>query len=251
VTVLEVVYALWRRDVVKFLRDRRQLVTSLTRPLLWLLAFGFGLRASVRLPVSGADYVSFLVPGLAAMTVLFASMFAAISIVWEREFGFLKELLVAPVPRGVIVSAKILAGSTTALIETTMMLALSPLVGARFSPWGALASLPVLIVFGMSVNALGIIVAARMKSFEGFGSVVNFVIQPVFFLSSALYPVAGLPHVLRAVVVLNPMSYAVDAVRGLCLGIHGFSLALDVGVVVGAALVLGGLATRAFRRMEA
>ena len=249
--MLEVVYALWRRDMVKFLRDRRQFITSLTRPFLWLLAFGFGLRASVRLPVAGADFVSFLVPGLAAMTVLFASMFAAISIVWEREFGFLKELLVSPVPRGAIVAAKLLAGSTTALIETTMMLALSPLVGARFNPLGALVSLPVLAVFGMSVNALGIIVAARMKSFEGFGSVVNFVIQPVFFLSGALYPISGLPHALRAVVIANPMSYAVDAVRGLCLGHHGFPLALDVGVVIASALVLGALATRAFRRMEA
>jgi ABC-2 type transport system permease protein len=249
--VLEVVYALWRRDMIKFLRDRRQLVTSLTRPFLWLLAFGFGLRASVRLPVSGADFVSFLVPGLAAMTVLFASMFAAISIVWEREFGFLKELLVAPVPRGAIVAAKILAGSATALIETTMMLALSPLVGARYSVSGALASLPVLVVFGMGVNALGIIVAARMRSFEGFGSVVNFVIQPVFFLSGALYPVAGLPRVLRAVVIANPMSYAVDAVRGLCIGHHGFPLPLHFAVVAASAVVLGALATRSFRRMEA
>jgi ABC-2 type transport system permease protein len=249
--MLEVIYALWRRDMIKFLRDRRQLVTSLTRPLLWLLAFGFGLRGSVRLPTGGPDYVSFLVPGLTSMTVLFASMFAAITIVWEREFGFLKELLVAPVPRGAIVAAKILAGSSTAMIEATMTLALSPLVGARYSPLGALAALPVLVLFGMGVNALGIVVAARMKSFEGFGSIVNFVIQPVFFLSGALYPITGLPHVLRALVIANPMSYAVDAVRGLCLGHHGFPLVLDVGVVLASAVVLGALATRAFRRMEA
>jgi ABC-2 type transport system permease protein len=249
--MLEVVYALWRRDMIKFLRDRRQLITSLTRPFLWLLAFGFGLRASVRLPTSGADFVSFLVPGLAAMTVLFASMFAAISIVWEREFGFLKELLVAPVPRGAIVAAKILAGSATAMIETAMMLMLSPLVGARYNPLGALAALPVLVVFGMGVNALGIIVAARMRSFEGFGSIVNFVIQPVFFLSGALYPIAGLPHVLRVVVLANPMSYAVDAVRGLCLGHHAFPLPLSIGVVAASSVALGALATRAFRRMEA
>jgi ABC-2 type transport system permease protein len=249
--MIEVVYALWRRDMVKFLRDRRQLVTSLTRPFLWLLAFGFGLRGSVRLPTAGTDFVSFLVPGLAAMTVLFASMFAAISIVWEREFGFLKELLVAPVPRSAIVAAKLLAGSATALIETTLMLALSPLVGARYRPLGALAALPLLAVFGMTVNALGIVVAARMKSFEGFGSVVNFVIQPVFFLSGALYPINGLPRLLRAVVLMNPMSYVVDAVRGLCLGHHGFPLALDFAVTLAAALLFGALATRAFRNMEA
>ena len=248
--MIEVVYALWRRDMVKFLRDRRSLVTSMVRPFLWLLAFGFGLRASVRLPGAGGDFVSFLVPGMAAMTVLFSSMFAAISIVWEREFGFLKELLVAPIPRGAIVAAKLAAGSATAMVEAALMLALSPLIGARFSIAGALAALPLLAVFGMGVNALGIVVAARMRSFEGFGSVVNFVIQPIFFLSGALYPIDGLPHVLRVVVLINPMSYVVDAVRGLCIGPHHFSLVLDVAVALAAALVFGALALRAFNRME-
>jgi ABC-2 type transport system permease protein len=250
VTVLEVVYALWRRDLLKFLRDRRSLATSLIRPFLWLLAFGFGLRASVRAPAGVDDYVSFLVPGLAVMTVLFGAMFAAISIVWEREFGFLKELLVAPVPRSAIVAAKLLAGSTTAVVEAALMLALSPLVGARFGAVGALAALPLLALFGVAVNGLGIVLAVRMRSFEGFGSVVNFVIQPIFFLSGALYPLDGLPRALRAVVLLNPMTYAVDALRGLCLGVHQFPLALDVAVVGATACVMGALATRAFARME-
>ena len=153
--MIEVIYALWRRDMVKFLRDRRSLITSMVRPFLWLVAFGFGLRASVKLPGAGPDFVSFLVPGMAAMTVLFSSMFAAISIVWEREFGFLKELLVAPIPRGAIVVAKLAAGSATATVEAGLMLMLSPLIGARFSVGGALVSLPLLAVFGMSVNALG------------------------------------------------------------------------------------------------
>jgi len=252
--MLEVVYALWRRDMIKFLRDRRSLVTSMMRPFLWLLAFGFGLRGAVRVPGPGGapsgDFLSFLVPGIAVMTVLFGSMFAAISIVWEREFGFLKELLVAPVPRGAIVAAKLLAGSSTALVEAILMLALAPLIGARFRVAGALASLPVLALFGMAVNGLGIIVAARMKSFEGFGSVINFVIQPIFFLSGALYPIAGLPHWLRVVVLVNPMTYAVDAVRGLCIGHHQFPLGLATAVVLLAALVLGKLAASAFDRME-
>jgi ABC-2 type transport system permease protein len=248
--MIEVIYALWRRDMVKFLRDRRSLATSLVRPFLWLAAFGFGLRGSVKLAGVGGDFVSFLVPGLAAMTVLFSSMFAAISIVWEREFGFLKELLVAPIPRGAIVAAKLAAGSATATVEAGLMLALSPLLGARFSVAGALASLPLLALFGMSVNALGIVVAARMKSFEGFGSMVNFVIQPIFFLSGALYPIDGLPHGLRVVVLVNPMTYAVDAVRGLCIGPHHFPIVLDVAVVLAAALAFGALARRAFNKME-
>ena len=248
--MIEVVYALWRRDMLKFLRDRRSLITSMVRPFLWLVAFGFGLRASVNLPGAGADFVSFLVTGMAAMTVLFSSMFAAISIVWEREFGFLKELLVAPIPRGAIVAAKLAAGSATATVEAGLMLALAPLIGARFSAAGALISLPLLAIFGMSVNALGIVVAARMRSFEGFGSVVNFIIQPIFFLSGALYPIDGLPRVLRLVVLANPMSYVVDAVRGLCIGGNHFPIVLDVAVALVAALAFGALARRTFNRME-
>lgn len=247
----ELVYALWRRDMIKFFRDRQNLVASLARPFLWLFAVGFGLRSSVQFDTGSHDYVSFLVPGIAAMTVLFASMFAAISIVWDREFGFLKELLVAPVPRSAMVAAKMIAGATMGLLEASLMLLLSPLVGARFSVAGALLSLAVLAMFGMAVNALGIAIAAGMKTFEGFGGVVNFLIQPIFFLSGALYPLDGLPQALRILVVVNPMSYAVDAVRGLLIGVHHFPLALSVGVVLGTTVVLSVIAVIRFRRMEA
>ena len=131
------------------------------------------------------------------------------------------------------------------------VLLLSPLVGARFSVAGALLSLAVLAMFGMAVNALGIAIAAGMKTFEGFGGVVNFLIQPIFFLSGALDPLDGLPQALRILVVLNPMSYAVDAVRGLLIGVHHFPLALSVGVVLGTTVVLSVVAVIRFRRMEA
>lgn len=247
----EIVAALCKRDLIKFVRDRQTLIASLTRPLLWIVAVGFGLRAAFRAGPAGIDFVSFLVPGIATMSVLFTSMFAAISIVWDREFGFLKELLVAPVPRSSIVLAKMLAASLMALIEVAVVLAVSPLLGARFDPLRALVALPLLGVFGMAVNALGIAIASRMKSFEGFGGIVNFLIQPVFFFSGALYPIDGLPRALAVVVRVNPMSYAVDATRGLLVGIHHFPIALDAAVVAAAAVVLGGVATRAFGRMEA
>jgi ABC-2 type transport system permease protein len=249
--VFELIYALWRRDMIKFLRDRQNIVASLARPFLWLFAFGFGLRASVRFASGGHDYISFLVPGMAAMTVLFASMFAAISIVWDREFGFMKELLVAPVPRGAIVAAKMAAGSTMGVLEASFLLLISPLVGARISLWGAASSLLILLVFGMAVNALGIAIAAGMKTFEGFGGVVNFLIQPIFFLSGAIYPIDGLPLPLRVLVLANPMSYVVDAVRGLCIGVHHFPFALDIGVIAVTAVLLAVLATVRFRRMDA
>jgi ABC-2 type transport system permease protein len=249
--VIDVVGALWRRDVVKFLRDRQQLVGSLSRPLLWLFAFGFGLRGSFQGAGAGVDYITFLLPGLACMSVLFSSMFSAISIVWDREFGFLKELLVAPVPRWTAVVAKMLSASTIAGGEALMVLAVGTMLGVRTSLPGMLAGLVVLGVFGMAVTGLGVVVASRMRTFEGFGVIVNFVIQPIFFLSGALYPTDHLPPVMRAVVLANPMTYAVDAVRGLMIGLHHQPLALDLGVVAATALALGGLATWSFGRMEA
>jgi ABC-2 type transport system permease protein len=246
----EVVGALWRRDLVKFTRDRQQLLGSATRPLLWLLAFGLGLRGSFRGDTS-VDYVTFIVPGLATMTVLFAGMFQSISLVWDREFGFLKELLVAPVPRVAFVIAKMLAGATLAVLEASVVLLMSLALGVRWSILGALPALAILAVFGMAVSGFGVFLASRMKSFEGFGVVVNFVIQPVFFLSGALYPLEGLPAGLRFVVALNPMSYAVDAARGLLVGVHHLAIALDAGVVVACAVAFGALGTWSFGRMQA
>ncbi len=247
----EVIYFLCRRDIVKFLRDRQNLVASIVRPLLWILALGFGLRSSFGAGRDGVDFVSFLLPGILTMTVLFSSMFGAISIVWDREFGFLKELLVAPVPRSTIVVAKMISASVTALIEVSVTLAVAPLLGARFSLIGALAAIPLLMLFGMGISALGVTIASRMKTFEGFGAIVNFLIQPLFFFSGALYPVEGLPPALAIVVRLNPMSYAVDAVRALFVGVHHFPLMLDFAVVAATTAFLGILATRSFAKMQA
>ena len=204
-TMLEVVYALWRRDMVKFLRDRRSLITSLVRPFLWLLAFGFGLRASVKLPGRGRRLR--VVPG--------AGDRGDDGAVLEHVRRHLDRLGArVRLPQGAAGGARSRAAPSSRpscwraapprTVEAALMLALSPLIGARFSVAGALASLPLLAVFGMAVNALGIVVAARMKSFEGFGSVVNFVIQPIFFLSGALYPIDGLPRALRVVVLRQP-----------------------------------------------
>ena len=246
----EVVYALWRRDMLKFLRDRRSLVTSLTRPFLWLLAFGFGLRASVSCPAGGPTTSRSWCPGIAAMTVLFSSMFAAISIVWEREFGFLKELLVAPVPRGAIVAAKLLAGSATALFEVSLMLPLSPLFGARFSPparWPRCRCWPCSGWPSTRWDRRG----GADEVVRGFGRVVNFVIQPIFFLSGALYPIDGLPRALRAVVLVNPMSYAGRRrPRALHRPARISRSSLDVGGGAASAVVFGALATPRVRRME-
>jgi len=249
----EVIYHLCRRDVLKFLRDRQTLAASIVRPLLWLVAVGFGLRSSFGSGAghNGVDFVSFLVPGIVSMTILFSSMFAAISIVWDREFGFLKELLVSPVPRTMIVLSKMISASVTALLEVTITLIVAPLLGARFSILGALAAIPLLVIFGMGVTALGVVVASRMKTFEGFGAIVNFLIQPLFFFSGALYPVEGLPPSLALVVRLNPMSYAVDAARGLFVGTHHFPLLFDAGVVTLTSAILGAWAVRAFSKMQA
>jgi len=155
------------------------------------------------------------------------------------------------VPRHALVLGKMVAGASTSTLEAAIVLALSPLFGARIAPLGALAALGVLLVFGLAVTALGVAIAARMRSFEGFGGIVNFLIQPIFFLSGALYPLSGLPRALEALVLANPMTYAVDAVRGLTLGVHHFPYSLDLGVVAVSAVLAGWVATRQFYRMQA
>jgi ABC-2 type transport system permease protein len=150
-----------------------------------------------------------------------------------------------------IVLSKMISASVTALLEVAITLVVAPLLGARYSFVGAIAVLPLLVLFGMGVTALGIVIASKMKTFEGFGAIVNFLIQPLFFFSGALYPVEGLPPALAVIVRLNPMTYAVDAARTMFVGVNHFPILLDVGVLLLTTVILGTLAVRSFSRMQA
>lgn len=231
---LSVIYAVALRDVIRFYRERTQLIGSLTRSVMWLFIMGFGLRGSVNI---GGDisYTHYIFPGIIGMTVMFAAVQQAISIVWDREFGFLKEILVAPVSRTAIAMGKALSGGVISFTQGCLVAVLGLFLGITFDFVGVLEMLLLMALAGVALSSLGIVVASRITSFQGFGTIMNFFLMPMFFLSGAMYPVTNLPVWLYAIVRINPLSYMVDGMRGSILGEQwaNFGLGFDVLFLAG------------------
>lgn len=246
---LDAIRMLCERDIVRYLRERAQLYGSLARAVVWLFIFGMGLRGSVNVP-GGLSYVVFAFPGMLAMAVIFASLQSAVSIIFDREFGFLKEVLVAPIPRSSVALGKALAGATIAMLQGAVIFVFAPVIGLWPAPQRILACLAVMLVMGLGLTGIGIAIAARMTSFEGFGTVNNFVILPLYFTSGAQFPLSGAPSWLRAVVRLNPLAYGVDLLRGLLTGVWTDNPWLDLTVLLLFAALSLTLATSAFKQAE-
>jgi ABC-2 type transport system permease protein len=225
------IYMIWLRDLIRYVRQRSRLYSSIARPILWLFILGSGLRPSFG-AIQGYNYTQFIFPGIISMALIFTAIQSAISIIWDREFGFLKEILVAPVPRTAIAVGKALAGSTLSVIQGTLILIFAPLVKIPIAWHNILVLIPAMFLISFALVGIGIIIASRMTSFEGFGTIMNFLIMPMFFLSGAVFPVTGLPEWLKIVVYLNPLTYGVDLLRKIVLGISTFSIALDCSILV-------------------
>jgi ABC-2 type transport system permease protein len=203
--------ALWHREVLRYWREKARIVSSLILPVLWLLVFGSGMR-SVQLP--GIDnYQMFIFPGILGMTLLFTSVWSGVSIIWDREFGFLKEIMVAPVSRASIVIGKALGSGTSALIQGFIMLPLSYLVGVNLPPLSFLLLIPLMILLAIGLVCVGLLIASLMNSMEGFNFIMSLVIMPMFFTSGALFPVSAAPEWIRIFSYFNPMTYGVDLLR--------------------------------------
>ena len=251
---LRAVYAIWLRDVIRYKRDKARVVSSLAQPALFLFVFGNGLARglSINIATDGArtGYVAFIYPGIIGMTLLFTSMFTAVSIVWDREFGFLKEVMVAPISRASVAIGKALGGSTVALIQGAIVLLLSPFLGVKLSPLLIITVLPVMLLISFSLTSIGIVIAAKMESMEGFQVIMNFLIMPLFVLSGAMFPLTRLPVWLRSLTRVDPLSYGVDALRGLILGpkLAEFSLALDLSVIAVVGAIMISVAVYFFER---
>jgi ABC-2 type transport system permease protein len=237
------IYILWLRELKRYLRSRARIVGSLGQPLLFLLALGFGLGPIFRQSGQG-DYLQFLAPGVIAMTVLFTSVFSGIGLVWDRQFGFLKETLVAPVPRLRIMVGRTLGGATVAMIQGLIVVAICLLVG--FRPVN-LAGLPLALVFMALIaamfTALGTAIGSVLTDMQGFQIIINFLVMPIFFLSGALFPLTHLPRALTLVTGLDPLSYGVDGLRIALIGVAHFGVLTDLvvlSVITSALLALGG-----------
>ena len=243
-------YALWLREFKVFLREKSRIVSSLVQPLIWLVIFGTGLGSSIE-GISGASYTSFIYPGILAMTVLFGSLFFGLYIIFDRRVDFLKEVLVAPLSRTTIFFGKVMGGATDGIIEIAMLMVLGALFfSIPFTLFSAIATAVIILLLMVSVLSIGLILGSMMTSPEGFGLISSFVIFPLFFLSGALFPVSNLPGWLYVFVVINPVTYAVDALRTVILGIGSFGLGLDLTVMVAFAAAMVLIGTQAFKRMK-
>ncbi len=215
---LKGIYTIWYRDVLRFVRDRTRIVASLGQPLLFLFVFGGGLAPAMSgLGGGQIDFSSFLFPGIIAMAVLFTAIFSAVSIVWDREFGFLKEVLVAPVSRTAVALGKVAGGSTVAMLQGLIILLLAPLVGVSLSLPQIVVLIALILLTAATMTSLGVMIAARMRSMEGFQMMMNFVLMPMFFLSGALFPLRGVPLWMEWLAKVNPMTYGVDPIRQVAL----------------------------------
>jgi ABC-2 type transport system permease protein len=241
------VYMIWHREIVRFARRRSRLVAGVVRSLVWLFVLGIGLRRSF-VPLRGLSYEQFLFPGIIAMAVIFASLQSAISIIWDREFGFLREIMAAPIPRASIVLGKALGGATTASFQGLIVLAFAPLAGVHLTVLHALGAALLIFLTSFSLVCLGIVIAARMHDFESFGSIQNFVVMPLYLLSGAMFPLARTGHGLRLLVDLDPLSYGADSIRQVLIGYRVHLLGLDVAFLVVFALAMLVPAVALFER---
>jgi ABC-2 type transport system permease protein len=238
---LRAIYIIWYRDVLRYSRDRLRLLASLAQPLLFLLIFGTGLSASLRGIGGGLggaasiNYVQFIYPGIIGMAVLFTSIFSAMSIVWDREFGFLKEVLVAPIDRSAIAIGKALGGSTQAMVQGMILLVLAPIVGVTLTPLAVLELIPLIFVLAFALTTLGVALATGITSMQGFQAVMNFLMMPIFFLSGALFPLSNLPWWMTGLTRIDPAAYGIDPIRRVILGASGVPSAVTgrLGLTVG------------------
>jgi ABC-2 type transport system permease protein len=247
-TEFDGLYALWYREFKVFLREKSRIVSSLFTPLLWIVVFGGGLGSSVSL--GGTNYQVFIFPGILTMTILFSSIFFGLYIVWDKKIDFFKEVLVAPLSRLTIFAGKTLGGCTDALIQGSLMLAFGVILGISYSVQMVVQTIIFMLVLAAAVVSIGLIIGSFMESPEGFNLIVSFLVFPLFFLSGALFPIDNLPSWLRAFTTLNPVTYAVDGMRGVMLGMSTFPVIMDFGVLLGFAVVMIVIGSIAFSRMK-
>ncbi|MFH0978208.1 MAG: ABC transporter permease [Candidatus Woesearchaeota archaeon] len=246
---MRTIYILWLRQLKRYFRSRARIIGSLAQPLLFLLALGFGF-GPIFAKAGQGNYLQFLAPGIIAMSILFSSVFTGIEVIWDRQFGFLKETLVAPVSRVKIMLGRTLGGATVSVMQGIVVLVIATIAGFRPN----LAMLPLSFLFmaliAVLFTALGTAIACMLEDMQGFQLIVNFIIMPLFFLSGALFPFEGLPKAIDVVAKLNPLSYGVDGLRGALTGTFSLGLFNDLVVLSAVAVVLLAVGSYLFSKIE-
>jgi ABC-2 type transport system permease protein len=244
------IYTLWIREVKKYFRSKSRIIGSLGQPILFLVALGFGLGPIFQKAGQG-NYIEFLSPGIISMSILFLAVFSGINVIWDRQFGFLKETLVAPVPRWQIMFGRTLGGATVAIMQGVIVFLISFLVGFRVSNW---ALLPLAFVFmamiALLFTALGTAIASVLEDMHGFQLIMNFLVMPIFFLSGSLFPLTGLPNIIKIIVRIDPLAYGVDGLRGTLGGVAQFGLFADLWVLAAITIILISIGTYLFSKIQ-
>ena len=247
---MNTIYILWLRQIKRYFRSRARMIGSLAQPLLFFLALGFGF-GPVYAEAGGGDYIQFLAPGVIAMTVMFASVFSGIDLIWDKQFGFLKETLVAPVSRTKIFFGRTLGAATTAMIQGVIVFILTMFFG--FVPENILL-LPLAFVFMMLIafffTALGTALASKVNDMQAFPMIMNFLVMPLFFLSGALFPLENFPSAIHKIALINPLSYGVDGIRWAMTGVSSFGPMIDVIVLVVFIMVVMSIGVQLFKRIQ-
>jgi len=247
---MKIIYILWLRQIKKYFRSRSRIVGSLGQPLLFLLAFGFGF-GSIYQKAGQGSYMQFLAPGIIGMGILFTAVFSGIEIIWDRQFGFLKETLVAPVSRLKIMIGRTLGGATVAVFQGVIVLILTLILG--FKPGSfhlVLLAFVFMILIALFFTALGTAIASILKDMQGFQLIMNFLLMPIFFLSGSLFPLDGLPKVLTLVTKINPFSYGIDGLRGALIGLSHFGLFPDFIILGVITFLMLGIGSYLFTKIQ-
>src|ERR671911_294102 len=248
--ILSQVYAIWLREFKVFLRERSRLVASTFTPLLWLFVIGSGFGSTTA--YTDLDYQTFIFPGIVCMSVIFSSVFYGSYIIWDRKFDFLKSVMVAPVNRGIVFTGKTFGGMSNSLVQAFILLIVGALIGIQFTAISLLQTIAVVLLFSFALTSLGLALGSYMHSLEGFQMIVSFVVLPLFFLSGALFPLDNLPEWLSILTMLDPATYAVDALRNTILDLGGsYSFEADIGILAAFTTGLGAFGILSFRHMKA
>jgi ABC-2 type transport system permease protein len=245
-----VIYVLWLRQIKRYVRSRARIIGSLGQPLLFLVALGFGFGPIFQRAGQG-NYIQFLAPGVIAMTVLFSAIFNGIELIWDRQFGFLKETLVAPVPRVTIMIGRTLGGATTSVMQGLIVVIACAIAGFRPNSVMAIGGgLVFMTLIAVMFTALGTAIASVLSDFQGFQMIMNFLVMPIFFLSGALFPLMGLPRALDIIARIDPLSYGVDGLRSSMTGLSHFDQSTDLAVLSVLTVVLLIVGSRLFSRIQ-
>jgi ABC-2 type transport system permease protein len=245
---LSAVLALWKREVIRFFRAKSRIIGTLGFPFFFLAVLGTGLNNVMAIP--GTNYLDFMTPGILSMVIMFGSVFSGVIVIMDRQFGFLKETLVAPVSRISIIAGKSLGGATTAMFQGILMLAMAVLLGAHIELESIPVTVGLMLLVSLSFVSLGTAIASMMEDMHGFQLVMNFLVMPMFFLSGALFPIESAPDLIRYVSYINPLTYAVEAFRFFLSGTSRMAIEVSIGVLVFFLAATTILAAHLFSRIE-